>query len=383
MSRVSIERLALQAVEGRLGGLSYRIGELSLDGVQTDQPDSGGDGPLSIAAASGRDLVVDDGNLVVYIARFGMSEGLSLPGTGDIHVPRVSVVDARFEVSDIAAMFRGAGSHADAGAERRNGPDSWEFLDLIDGALNVDLFLDLNVPVLGTRRRRATHRFRVPLHGGSLDFERLEDDLHWLEDAFLHIELADDKLVLEKDIPLVPFAGKALMWWNLTAEEVQLARTDRVRLRSLLHWELPPPDPKPKKNRLELNEIALREIAVTLSTRGPAAIDFGARGAVTLGTAERPGVLGLQATGELHYNSHEPLEPTRVHGGIEALTGALRDLVLGSLLVDARDLQLGPFTNVELAFTGFRPGRLTGAVATASAHNLHLRPTTDPSPSGR
>src|SRR5690606_11864726 len=58
-----------------------------------------------------------------------------------------------------------------------------DFLDRIDGRLDVDLTVDVTLPVLGSRRK--THHFRVPIAKGTFNYKDLEGDLAKLEDAFI------------------------------------------------------------------------------------------------------------------------------------------------------------------------------------------------------
>ncbi len=117
---------------------------------------------------------------------------------------------------------------------RSASPPEWtEVMTLLDGlagVINVELSLDLTVPVIG--RRRATHRFRIPIADGAVDYMGLEKDLSTLESALLDFAIRDGALVLEMGIPFLPTRGlgKPILQWDLAPADLDLARRDRIRL---------------------------------------------------------------------------------------------------------------------------------------------------------
>jgi hypothetical protein len=227
------------------------------------------------------------------------------------------------------------------------------------------------VPVLG--RRRATHRFRVPIDAGTIDYRQLESDLHWLEDAFVDLELMGGRLVLEQDLPLIPFAGKALLWWDLSPEELALARQRRVKLSTLPHFEKPPREPGPrKKSSVSLHTIALRKIDIELNIHVPVELVLGEVARVQFGSDQRPSLVKLTVAGELHHSRHDDLAETTLTGAIEQLAASRADLRAGSAAISAGGLELARLEHVCLEFNGFRPGRLTGVLSSACARNVTI-----------
>jgi hypothetical protein len=138
-------------------------------------------------------------------------------------------------------------------------------LDGLDGEVNVDLGLDLTVPVIG--RRRATHKFRIPIERGAVDYMRLEKDLSTLENALLDFAMRDGGLVLEMGIPFVPTRGlgKPILRWDLGTDDLALARRDRIRLAMLPRFR-PAGDPgaDPRASPIQLRRLAARELDARL-----------------------------------------------------------------------------------------------------------------------
>ena len=110
---------------------------------------------------------------------------------------------------------------------------SWSMLDTLSGYFNVDLGVDVKVPVI--QHRRAVHHFRVPIEEGRLNFRDLEHNLAMLEELLLDFSVRDDELVLELGVPFLPTRGhgKRLVKWALSSEEQPWAENHFVRLSTL------------------------------------------------------------------------------------------------------------------------------------------------------
>jgi hypothetical protein len=74
-----------------------------------------------------------------------------------------------------------------------------------------------------------------------------------LEDSLIDLELEVGRLVLERDIPLVPGPAKALLYWPLDQEAQALAKQQRIKLSTLMDVM------KPAKTPRELAAEAKRE----------------------------------------------------------------------------------------------------------------------------
>ena len=88
------------------------------------------------------------------------------------------------------------------------GPPLLDFglLDGLSGYLNVDVDVDVAVPIIG--RRRATHKLRIPIAEGAINYRELEDNLASLEDSLLDFSVREGGLVLERGLPLLSTRGR-------------------------------------------------------------------------------------------------------------------------------------------------------------------------------
>ena len=217
-------------------------------------------------------------------------------------------------------------------------------LDGLAGQLDVDLGLDLTVPVIG--RRRATHKFRIPIDGGALDYLALEGDLSKLEDALLDFALRDGGLVLEMGIPLMPTRGKGkpILRWDLEGDDLALARRNRIRLAMLPRLQVVAADGG--KARVALRELSLRNLD----------------GKLRLAHDRPPAALPLRRVGELAVRAD-------VHHAVEARP---RD---GTATARIAGVELGPLRAPLGAMTlGF--GAATLATADVGAELAGLQPRT-------
>ena len=225
--------------------------------------------------------------------------------------------------------------------------DLLALLDGLAGDVNVDLGLDLTVPVIG--RRTATHRFRIPIENGALDYRKLESDLSTLEDALLDFSVRDGALVLERGIPLIPTRGrgKPILRWDLDGDDLALAEAQRIRLAVLPHFTLASEgagDPSKPAS------VALRQLE---------ARDLDAR--LQLQLADPPAALPLRRIDELTVAGnlfHAPDAPPR-EGRLQARVAGLElgplGLPLGRLRLGIDQLVLDVAEAGEIAFAGLSP----------------------------
>ena len=381
-----LAQLALGEIGGHAGSFGYRAERITFRDLRA---------PMSVDAltgaaagwASADDVELDFGTFQLRADRLEFPAGIRMEdasGARAAVAPEAKLENLVLTIDDFDAFGtpQGAdGGHRRAGDDREKADDcattrsaaiaDWDFLDAIDGHLNVDLFVDTKVPLLG--RRRATHHFRIPIEHGTVDYRGVEDNLHWLEDAFLDIEVADGKLVLEQDLPLVPFAGKALVWWNLDAKELELARQRRVKLRTLLTPELPSPAPsKRKKPSVTFHQYGLRNLDVDLSLRRHAEVVVGDYARVKLGSGNRPGVVELKLRGDLQYHMRRELEPTSVAGTLHRLSAGDTALTFDPVTIAASSVELGPLDEAKIGFQGLRPRWLTAKLAAATLRDLRV-----------
>jgi hypothetical protein len=242
-------------------------------------------------------------------------------------------------------------------------PALWDrkLLDHLSGNLNVDVEVDLAVPIIG--RRRATHELRVPIDDGSLDYLVLESGLSRLEDSLLDFAVRDGALVLEVGIPLVGVRGrgKPLVIWDLSPEDYRLAERNRVRLAVLPKARLssprqsePPPDPGSNGgSRFALRHLTLANVDTNLAlTPQPEPMNAPLRELVI-------GALHMQGT--IHHDPESPPREGVLRVDADKLTAMVQDLPLGpqSLTVSTH---LSRVEDATLRFEGTRLAQITLAL---------------------
>lgn len=116
----------------------------------------------------------------------------------------------------------------------------WTLFDQLSGHINVDLGVDIKLPIF--QHRRAVHQFRVPIKQGKLNYQALEQNLSTLENQLLDFSIRPGELVLELGIPLLPSRGfgKPLVRWPLSELEQREAESEDhwVRLATLVQPQI-------------------------------------------------------------------------------------------------------------------------------------------------
>ncbi|MCB9615183.1 MAG: hypothetical protein H6722_22325 [Sandaracinus sp.] len=257
-------------------------------------------------------------------------------------------VDARFEPRDTA------GATVELAPTEPPPPRSPHFdfalLDRLFGELKVDLRVDLEVPILG--RRVATHRFRLPVDAGSVNFLQLEDDLSTLENAILNFAVRDKKLVLERGIPLIKARGKgkAILVWDLDDEDFALARDrDRVRLATMPRFRIAKsaaesegsePGSKPK---IALRALGLENVELALRLE-KSDVEHS-------GILPRMDIESLSVDGQIHPLTREGDRDGRLTLRARGLGATVRT-VLNDHPVEVVDLRCAEIPEAELGFDG-------------------------------
>ena len=236
-------------------------------------------------------------------------------------------------------------------------------LDHLSGNLNVDVEVDIAVPIIG--HRRATHELRVPITDGSLDYLVLESGLSRLEDSLLDFAVREGALVLEVGIPLVGVRGrgKPLVIWDLSPEDYRLAERNRVRLAVLPKARLssprqsePPPEPGGNGNgaRFALRHMTLANIDTDIAVSPQREPMQAALRELAVGT--------LHVQGAVHHDPDSApragllrLDADRITAIIQALPVAHHELGLSARLSRMEDATLRfegtRLTQVTLALT--------------------------------
>jgi len=244
-------------------------------------------------------------------------------------------------------------------------------LDALYGQLDVDVELDLTVPIIG--RRRATHRLRVAIDEGTIDYRALERNLSALEDAILDFAVRDGALALERVNPLFPARGhgKPIIAWPLDAADLELANRDRVRLSVLPHPQVvggddepSEPSAEPKKSAVVLRHLGLVNIAGRLALASTSA----------LGGQIRPKEVGaLVLGGNVYYDPGEATPPGLVIGEASALAVSLHRLRLGASTLDGA-IDVAKISALEVSFADVTPTKLQLELTELAVGDLAILP---------
>jgi hypothetical protein len=249
------------------------------------------------------------------------------------------------------------------------------FLDHLGGRLEADVVVDMKLPVL--ERRVATHRLRLDLREGSLDFKQLEGGLSPLENAILDFEVVDAGLELELDAVLVK---RQLVLWPLDAEGQRLARQGRVRLRTFAQPTVTaraPAAPRAEEGGdapVALRRLEVQNLRADLALSGASTLSLGGA-TLRLGAEGAPALGSLRANGSVVYDPAAAPPETAVTFELADLDLGLDALALGDRRLDVARARVGQLAEGELTLRGVAP---TGASMTLRA--LDLRGVTLRSP---
>lgn len=353
-------------------GLSLRLGEIELAADEargTAVMIGWGRRGFRLAAGS---LEASALRLVAPAARV-VAEDVALSGLsldrGAVAVNRGAAKSARIE-----ATFGAAGESGAAASGAPSGEPLMDLgaLDALGGQLDVDVEVDLTVPIIG--RRRATHRLRVAIEEGAIDFRALERNLAPLEDALLDFSVRDGALVLERVNPLFPARGhgKPVVAWPLDAADLELAGRDRVRLSvlpdAMVVGKDEPGDAEPperKKSAIALRHLGLVNIDARLALAPISA---------ALGGQLRPKRLGaLTLQGEVHRDPGDAKRQGALRGEASELAASVHGLQVGARTLDAA-FEIAKLTGLEVAFAGVTPTSVALEIAELVVVDLALPP---------
>ena len=284
-----------------------------------------------------------------------------------LHGAKLSLGRAALERGDLTVSLAPAPAPAPARASapppapaRASAPPpapalfDWRVLDTLSGQLDVDVVVDLTVPIIG--RRKATHRLRVAIENGAIDYRALEKNLARLEDALLDFSVRDGALVLERVNPLFPARGhgKPVVIWDVDAAGLELAGRDRVRLAVLPHARLASDaeeqDREPSKRSIALRQLELRDIHARLALAPVDASVSGASGKLRL---RHLGSVVL--AGSVFHDPEGPPRPGSVLGELADFAASLDGLTLGTTRLDVTSLTAAAFSPIEITFAGVSP----------------------------
>lgn len=279
-------------------------------------------------------------------------------GGGTVSLSRGALSRVQVSMPKLASSSSGAAASVPAEPTTHTAPLDLAFLDLLSGEVDVDVHVDARLPVIGLRS--AVHKLRVPVEHGVINFHELERNLSFLEDAVLDFEWKGDRLILEKDIPLVPFDNETLVSWQLDAEDQVLAKDERARLRTLARPEFPAKAPKKpgdedKKPGLQLEKLDFAPVSVAVALGGPANIALPGF-ATTLGSSETPAIAAIAVHGAVrHRAAGAPEEPGALDLTLEGVSAGATSIALGSRRATIGSATIGEVSRATIGFVGLSP----------------------------
>ncbi len=388
-------RLSVRDAEGTLSAAGVELSDFSLRVADLQ---------LASPAVSGRDVTIRWGAKGFALeaasldaAALDVSSGDARVALGGVHVdalaldgPTTTMGHVTVERGRVAATIAPPPGTASATTARDAGAGGarfldWRALDGLSGEIDVDMEVDLTVPLIG--HRKATHRFRVPIAGGSLDYRELESNLAALENALIDFSVKDGALRLERVNPLFPARGhgKPIVIWDLDAADLALAEQERVRLAVLPSARLADgggggagdshePEEPSKKSSIALRRLALHRIDVKLALTP---VDGALTGQFR---PRRIGSLVLQGSVD-----HAPDDaggggaggaqrPGSVLGEVSALAASLVALPLGENVLDATSVELTSASPIEVTFLDVHPTSVKVDLAGLAADVIRLSP---------
>lgn len=386
--RVRTERLDLYPFNADFGSVTVKAERVRIEQLRT--PGAGQPATALVGQrVSGQAVVIAGAGFSVSGARVEAPEGARLKRNGEVLAPELIIEDFRIDISDVKALRRHppegeaaapsgepaatAGEVAAAAPERPR--LEWKILDVLEGHVNVDLLLDFTGPIVG--RRQETHKFRIVIENGAIDYDRLEGDLNWVERSFVDIRVSEGALELTRNIPLIPFTGKPLLRWPLDENGLELARRDRVMLRTLLSWELPEEERERRASsggsRVKLNHIAAQNVDVALALAEPSWLDLGDHGRVQLVAAAEHGPPRASLTGELEHVAADQPRTTKLEAAVGPLEAVLDGIKTGALRISA-DRLFPERLRGELTWRGTTPGALVIRADRLVARDVRFTP---------
>lgn len=275
------------------------------------------------------------------------------PGSYGVRVGELGIPKARCELELGSPTGAPRGAPDDTASTSSAPVVDWNLLDGLSGDIDVDLFVDVRVPVLGTRQ--ATHPFRIAIRDGSIDYREVERNLATLEDAFLDFSVRENALVLERGIPLLPTRGrgKPLVFWPLSPSDLELSSQNRVRLAVLPHAQRAVADesngPETEHSNVALKELGFIDLDATLRLEQHPA---------STGPVRALAFEELRVQGTVQHLPEDDPPSGELTGQLSGLSLQLAQLPLGTSRLELGKLRVGALTDVRASFLGLRPQRV-------------------------
>lgn len=368
--------LTLQELTLRLPNLALRIGAARIERARVVLA---ADGPqIEAQRIELREVdVMVPGERTVRCPGAIIASGVRFAG-GDFVCNKieVSALDANVRLSPQETVAEAPESQT-ALAAQSNAPKpplDLSLLDGLQGQVNADLTVDVKIPFLS--RRVATHKMRLDVRDGTIDFKQLEDGLARLEDALLDFRVRRGALALE-----LKGIKKTLLAWPLDASELAVAeRDDRVRLRTLAKPDLPaksepdePPTSSGKDRSVGLSRLDVEPLEIALRLDGGHTFTYGERLALRLGARDRPAIGRLGVQGAVSYAPSARTEAQTLSIDLQALDVGLDKLVTGAGKLRIGRVALETLTDLALTLQGLTPALLKGSLRGLTLESLEWR----------
>jgi hypothetical protein len=382
----SAEEMHVDNLQAALGGLLCRLSSAVLERARVDWHASELLVGAAAATATGLSVSVPGTGITVEVERAELPGGVRT-SAGAIVIPELVVPEMRVVIDDLIALFRPSpGPRTRTTRETATAaprpPFDYSFLDRVIGRLDVDMTLDMSMPVIG--RREATHHFRVPITNGVINYRELERDLANFEDAFIDVEVRGQTLAIERAIPLIPGLEKPLVVWHLDAEELELARKRLVRLRTIPRLQLVGRGGGGEKSSLTIRSLRFDniDIAIALAPLAEGQTD----------SIGRASAAALRVTGRLSHEPHRTAEAEELNrvgvvgtklaaGPLELPFGAPSKSGPGQASskngrprahIEVESIELGSLADGVASFSGLRPRGASFTARDLRLHNLRI-----------
>ncbi|MCP4444253.1 MAG: hypothetical protein GY811_02760 [Myxococcales bacterium] len=367
--RIEVGTLTLSNAQCTVGSLLVRLGSLCINGLKVSW--DGGEAPhIEATKANARDLQIQSGPATIDIAVIDLSDGLRIR-------KRVQVAQVAIGAIEIAVANFGREEEPEHEEAATILPDDLALpvpgieldhgvFDTVNGDLDVDATLSVTLPVIG--KRVATHHFQIPIDGGIINYRDFERGLAGLEDAFINIRVRGRRLVLERDIPLIPGLQKPIVIWGLESGEVELASQYLVRIGTLLRFKMAGEQgedaERAKKSKVRLHRLDFDNISVNLSLDETAVLKSGDGDL-------RAHVDELQMVGSLHFDPdpEDVVQPTMLAVTAKGLGTVAQNLVIAGHQLTA-GITVGSVESFRLDFNELRPKSLSAALKNLSVNDV-------------
>ncbi len=376
--RIEVSTLTLKDAQCTVNGLLIRLGVVIVNGLKVAW-DGSGRPRVEALKVQAKDLHVQKGSIGIDIANIELPSGLHVERHVEVEQIRIGaveiVVDEIMRKKDPPSPVSEGAVDDDLDVEEP-GPSPVEqatigldlgVLDTVNGQLDVDATVSVTMPVIG--KRIAVHKFRIPIAGGIFNYHDFERGLSDLEDAFLDIRLRGQKLVLERDIPLIPGLQKPIVTWKLAPGEVELASKALVRLRTMpkarLVSDREPDEDRAKKSRVRLHRLDFDNLAMHLSLDETAVLKSG-------DGSLRAHIDELDLSGSVHFDPdpEDEVRPTVVRGKAVGLGTVADKLTVSGHSLSAH-LTIASVESFSMGFDQLRPTKMELALKNISISDVN------------